>query len=67
VYGVNELKKDEEEESDEKAKAALVYVDFAKLHEPQCQGADAPGTEKSDYENWTPYDGRHGADKCYLG
>jgi len=67
VYGVNELKADEEEESEEKAKAALVYVDFAKLHEPQCKGADAPGTEKSDYESWTPYDGRHGDNKCYLG
>lgn len=67
VYGMNAHEKGEEEESDEKPKAAIVYIDFAKLHEPQCKGADAPDTDKSDYELWSPYDGRHGDNKCYLG
>ena len=67
VYGTNVAAPGDEEESEEKEKAALIYVDFAKLHEPQCQGADAPGTEKSDFESWTPYDGRHNGNMCYLG
>jgi len=29
---------------------------------------DNPGSSKSDYELWTPHDGRHGTDnKCFLG
>ena len=38
----------------------VVTLDFKDLHEPQCQGADKPGTDGSDYELWTPFDGRHG-------
>lgn len=49
------------------SKSFLTYVDFASLHEPQCKGADEPGTPSSDFEYWTPYDGRHGKDKCFLG
>ena len=47
--------------------AFLVYVDFSQLHEPQCKGADSPGTDTSDYELWTPHDGRFGEAKCFLG
>jgi hypothetical protein len=42
-------------------------MDFEGLHEPQCQGVDYAGTEGSDFELWTPYDGRHGDNKCFLG
>ncbi len=42
-------------------------LDFTNLHEPQCKGADRPGDESSDYELWTPYDGRHGDNKCFMG
>lgn len=49
-------------------KAFLTYLDFSYLHKRQCTGADSPGSSKSDYELWTPNDGRHGADnKCFLG
>ena len=47
--------------------AFLTYIDFSQMHEPQCKGADSPGTESSDYELWTPHDGRFGDSKCFLG
>jgi len=46
---------------------AVITLDFKDLHEPQCKGADRPGDADSDYELWTPYDGRHGDTKCFLG
>lgn len=49
-------------------KGAIITMDFAGLHEPQCQGAERPGESGSDYELWTPNDGRHGStDKCFMG
>ena len=45
----------------------VVTVDFKDLHEPQCKGADKAGEPESDYELWTPFDGRHGESKCFLG
>lgn len=45
----------------------VINLDFALLHEPQCKGADRPGDADSDYELWTPYDGRHGDTKCFMG
>ena len=50
-----------------KTRAFLTYVDFSSLHESQCKGADYAGESDSDYELWTPYDGRHGKDQCFLG
>ena len=47
--------------------AFLVYVDFSQLHEPQCKGVDVAGSPDSDYELWTPHDGRFGENKCFLG
>lgn len=44
----------------------IVSLDFTGLHEPQCKGADKPDTPESDYEIWTPYDGRHG-EECLMG
>ena len=41
-------------------------MDFTEIHQPQCNGASSPDTDSSDYETWSPYDGRHG-DKCFLG
>ena len=48
-------------------KAFLIYTDFSQLHEPQCKGVDTAGTPESDYELWTPHDGRFGNNKCFLG
>jgi hypothetical protein len=46
----------------------MITLDFSGLHEPQCKGIDKPGTDGSDFEIWTPHDGRHGTeDKCFLG
>lgn len=59
--------KEDDEEADSKDKAVIIYMDFAGLHEPQCKGEDAPDTEHSDFEKWSPYDGRHGNNKCWLG
>jgi len=46
----------------------LTYTDFSSLHTRQCKGVENAGAESSDFELWTPYDGRHGEDnKCFLG
>jgi hypothetical protein len=47
-------------------KGVIITLDFSELHQPACQGVTSPDTESSDYETWSPYDGRHG-DKCFLG
>lgn len=44
----------------------LIYLDFAELHQRGCQGHDAPDSAASDYELWSPSDGRLGG-KCLLG
>jgi len=53
----------------ERADDVMITLDFSGLHEPVCKGVDSPGTEKSDFELWSPHDdGRHGSnDKCFLG
>jgi hypothetical protein len=45
---------------------AVYFLDFGELHAKRCKGVEAPGTPDSDYEKWTPSDGRLG-DKCLLG
>lgn len=47
----------------------MISIDFAGLHEPQCKGVESAGSEKSDFELWSPHDdGRHGtSNKCFLG
>ena len=47
-------------------KGVTVALDFSSLHEPQCQGVEYPDSDKSDYELWTPNDGRAGS-KCLMG
>ena len=37
------------------------------MHEPQCRGVDSAGSPDSDYELWTPHDGRFGDNRCFLG
>eukprot|EP00808_Paulinella_micropora_P007941 g51398.t1 len=44
----------------------LIYLDFSSLHERACTGLHAVGSSESDYENWSPNDGRIG-DRCVLG
>lgn len=48
-------------------RAFLTYIDLQQLHEAKCKGADRPGESGSDYELWSPNDGRHGDSKCFLG
>lgn len=47
----------------------MISIDFSGLHEPQCKGVESAGSEKSDFELWSPHDdGRHGtSNKCFLG
>jgi len=44
----------------------VVFVDFTGLHERECQGVKNAGSPDSDYEHFTPSDGRAG-DECFLG
>jgi hypothetical protein len=52
---------------DANSPGVVITVDFKDLHEPQCKGVDRPGESDSDYELWSPNDGRHGENKCFLG
>lgn len=47
----------------------MLTLDFAGLNERKCKGVESPGTDKSDFELWSPHDdGRHGGNKkCFLG
>lgn len=47
-------------------KGIVIGLDFTGLHEPQCRNPDGPDTESSDYEKWTPHDGREGH-QCLMG
>jgi len=44
----------------------LISLDFNSLHQSECKGVDSPGDEDSDYELWTPSDGRLDG-KCLMG
>jgi hypothetical protein len=59
VYGETQNKKGER-------KGVVIGIDFTSLHEPQCRNPDNPDTAESDYEKWTPNDGR-GGKECLLG
>ena len=60
VYGT------EKEKESGKHVGVVYFVDFEGLHTRQCVGIDQPDTEDSDYELWSPWDGRYGG-KCLLG
>ena len=47
-------------------KGFLASVDFNKLHEPKCRQPTLPNTVNSDYESWTPNDGRF-TKECLMG
>ena len=47
-------------------KGVVIGVDFTGLHEPQCRNPDNPDSSESDYEKWSPNDGRAGHE-CLMG
>lgn len=51
----------------EAKKGLIISVDFSQMSIRNCQGATDPQREDSDYELWTPYDGRQGNNNCFLG
>ncbi|GAB5370045.1 hypothetical protein AAMO2058_001458500 [Amorphochlora amoebiformis] len=44
----------------------LISVDFSSLHQKECKGIDAADTDESDYEFWSPSDGRMNG-QCLMG
>jgi hypothetical protein len=64
VYGSRKASK--AGDKNEKPVGAVYFLDFSELHARKCKGVEAPGTPDSDYERWSPSDGRLG-DKCLLG
>eukprot|EP00386_Alphamonas_edax_P014095 GDKI01043378.1.p1 GENE.GDKI01043378.1~~GDKI01043378.1.p1 ORF type:complete len:717 (+),score=231.79 GDKI01043378.1:264-2153(+) len=44
----------------------VFHLDFNALGQPQCKGVWSADSVSSDYETWTPSDGR-ASDKCMLG
>ncbi|KAL8426675.1 hypothetical protein Efla_005932 [Eimeria flavescens] len=44
----------------------LFHLDFAALNQQKCKGSFAADSVSSDYETWSPSDGRTG-EKCILG
>jgi hypothetical protein len=49
-----------------KGQGISVAVDFSTLHEPQCRLPERPEESGSDYEVWSPNDGRAGS-RCLMG
>eukprot|EP00923_Selenidium_pygospionis_P000302 GHVN01000620.1.p1 GENE.GHVN01000620.1~~GHVN01000620.1.p1 ORF type:complete len:860 (+),score=84.35 GHVN01000620.1:105-2684(+) len=45
----------------------LYHLDFGALGQPPCKGVWAADSVSSDYETWTPTDGRKGNERCVLG
>ncbi|CBZ51174.1 putative sortilin [Neospora caninum Liverpool] len=45
----------------------LFHLDFNALNQQQCKGIWAADSVSSDYETWSPSDGRAGGEKCILG
>ena len=67
VFGTYAENEDYYDDVEMENKAFIAYIDFSSMHEPQCKGADIAGEKGSDYELWTPNDGRHGGEGCLLG
>lgn len=57
IYGESQKKGD--------TKGVVIGVDFSNLHEPQCKYPDIPDTQESDYEKWSPNDGKNR--DCLMG
>ena len=45
----------------------IIGVDFSTLQIPVCRNINNPGDINSDYEIWTPNDGRGGTTECLMG
>eukprot|EP00745_Piridium_sociabile_P035842 TRINITY_DN63212_c0_g1_i1.p1 TRINITY_DN63212_c0_g1~~TRINITY_DN63212_c0_g1_i1.p1 ORF type:complete len:630 (+),score=84.98 TRINITY_DN63212_c0_g1_i1:702-2591(+) len=45
----------------------VYHLDFAALEQPPCRGVFAAESVSSDYELWTPSDGRSSSNSCILG
>ncbi|PFH32063.1 putative sortilin [Besnoitia besnoiti] len=45
----------------------LFHLDFGALNQQQCKGIWAADSVSSDYETWSPSDGRSGGERCILG
>ena len=45
-------------------KGVIIGLDFSKLHKPVCLYPESPDSSQSDYEKWSPSDGKH---SCLLG
>lgn len=72
LYGVAAPAADDEEQERTLTgnKAILTYLDFSSLHVRECEGYFAAQYQygESDYEQWSPHDGRHGTtNNCFLG
>lgn len=67
IYGTYAEEGEDESDVERGNQAFLVYADFSALHEPQCKGIESAGSPDSDYELWTPHDGRFGEQHCFLG
>jgi len=59
VYGESQNKKGQKF-------GVVVGLNFGSLHEPQCRNPEEPDTEHSDYEKWSPSDGKDGH-LCLMG
>jgi len=53
-------------ESRVEKRGVIISMDFKELHMVKCQGESNPDSPESDYEYWSPNDGRHGT-QCFLG
>ena len=53
-------------EGAEERHSSIYSLNFQQLHQRACAGDDKPGEAGSDFELWSPYDGRHGQN-CLLG
>ncbi len=50
----------------EGVEGVVIHLDFTPMHERSCVGMFDTSSRTSDFEKWSPYDGRHGG-KCLLG
>lgn len=59
----------DDETAEPSERAFITYLDFTSLHMRKCEVGDwwAMNEDNSDFEKWSPYDGRHGSNKCFLG
>ena len=59
IYGESLIKNGEK-------KGILIGIDFSSLNLPQCRKSETPNSQDSDYEVWSPNDGRIGHDALMV-